>query len=119
MRLSDLLEAEVVDRNGDRIGHVHDVRLVQDGPPLGTWGAALRLEGLVVGRGSIGTRLGITRPQMKGPWILKLLFARQRSSRVLVPWDRVRDVGEDRITADCVAAECHDAFATDDPTPRP
>jgi len=119
MRLSDLLEAEVVDRNGDRIGHVHDVRLVQDGPPLGTWGAALRLEGLVVGRGSIGTRLGITRPQMKGPWILKLLFARQRSSRVLVPWDRVRDVGQDRITADCVAAEGHDAFATDDPTPRP
>ncbi len=105
MRLSDLLESEVIDRNGDRIGHVHDVRLVQDGPPFGNWGAALRL--------------GITRPQMKGPWILKLLFARQRSSRVLVPWDRVRDVGEDRITADCVAAECHDAFATDDPTPRP
>ena len=75
MRLSDLLEAEVVDRNGGRIGHVHDVRLVQDGPPLGTWDSALRLEALVVGRGSVGTRLGITRPQMKGPWVLKLLFA--------------------------------------------
>jgi sporulation protein YlmC with PRC-barrel domain len=106
MRLSDLLDSEVVDRDGERIGHVHDVLLVQDGPPLGTWGAALRLEALVVGRGSIGTRLGITRPQMKGPWILKLLFARQRASRVLVPWDRVREVGDDRITADCVAAEC-------------
>jgi sporulation protein YlmC with PRC-barrel domain len=111
MRLSDLLESEVVDRNGERIGHVHDVRVVQDGPPLGTWGAALRLEGLVVGRGSIGTRLGVARPQMKGPWVLKLLFARRRSSRVLVPWDRVRDVGDDRITADCVAGECQDAFA--------
>ncbi len=117
MRLSDLLESEVIDRNGDRIGHVHDVRLVQDGPPFGNWGAALRLEGLVVGRGSIGTRLGITRPQMKGPWILKLLFARQRSSRVLVPWDRVREIGDDRITADCVVSECQDAFAADDPVP--
>jgi sporulation protein YlmC with PRC-barrel domain len=113
MRLSDLLEVEVVDRNGDRIGHVHDVRLVQDGPPLGTWGAALRLEALVVGRGSVGTRLGITRPKMKGPWILKLLFARQRASRVLIPWDRVREVGADRVTADCTVAECQDEFAAD------
>jgi sporulation protein YlmC with PRC-barrel domain len=116
MRLSDLLEAEVVDRNGDRIGHVHDVRLVQDGSPLGTWGAALRLEALVVGRGSVGTRLGITRPKMKGPWILKLLFARQRASRVVVPWNRVREVAEDRVTADCVAAECEDAYAADEGT---
>src|SRR6266516_5980731 len=114
MRLSDLLEAEVVDRNGDRIGHVHDVRLIQDGPPLGTWGAALRLEALVVGRGSIGTRLGITRPKMKGPWVLKLLFSRQRASRMLIPWDRVREVGEDRITADCTADECRDASAAEE-----
>src|SRR6266540_853224 len=114
MRLSDLLESEVIDRNGDRIGHVHDVRLVQDGPPFGNWGAALRLEGLVVGRGSIGTRLGITRPRMKGPWVLKLLFARQRASRVLVPWSRVRDVGEDRIAADCTVDECRDASAAEE-----
>src|SRR5436189_1547180 len=99
MRLSDLLEAEVVDLNGGRIGHVHDVRLVQDGPPLGTWDSALRLEALVVGRGSVGTRLGITRPQMKGPWILKLLFARQRASRVLVPWDRVQEFRDPRVAA--------------------
>ena len=116
MRLSDLLEAEVVDRNGGRIGHVHDVRLVQDGPPLGTWGAALRLEALVVGKGSVGTRLGITRPKMKGPWILKVLFARQRASRVLIPWDRVREVGADRVTADCTAAECQDEFAAGEGT---
>ena len=116
MRLSELLDSEVVDRDGERIGHVHDVRLAQDGPPLGTWGAALRLEALVVGSGSVGTRLGITRPKMKGPWILKVLFARQRASRVLIPWDRVREVGEDRVTADCLAAECQDAYAADEGT---
>ena len=118
MRLSDLLESEVVDRNGDRIGHVHDVQLVQDGPPVGTWGAALRLEGLVVGRGSLGTRLGVARPQMKGPWVLKVLFARRRTSRVLVPWARVMEVGHDRITTDCVAAECQDAFGDTSATDR-
>ncbi len=114
MRLSDLLDSEVVDRDGERIGHVHDVRLVQDGPPIGTWGAALRLENLVVGRGSIGTRLGITRPQMKGPWVLKLVFSRQRASRVLVPWGRVREVGEDHITADCTVDECRDASVAEE-----
>ena len=116
MRLSELLDSEVVDRDGERIGHVHDVRLFQDGPHLGTWGAALRLEALVIGKGSVGTRLGITRPKMKGPWILKVLFARQRASRVLIPWDRVREVGEDRVTADCLAAECQDAYAADEGT---
>jgi len=51
---------------------------------------------------------------MKGPWILKLLFARQRASRVLVPWSRVREIGKERITADCVASECQDAYAGED-----
>ena|SRR5215207_3576772 len=117
MRLSELLDSEVVDRNGKRLGHVHDVQLIQDGPPLGTWGNAFRLEGLIVGPGSIGTRLGIVRPEMRGPWILKALFARRRSARVLVPWDRVREVGAERITADCVAAECQTAFTTDQASP--
>jgi sporulation protein YlmC with PRC-barrel domain len=113
MRLSELLDSEVIDRNGERIGHVHDVQLIQDGPPLGTWGAALRLEGLIVGPGSIGTRLGLARPEMRGPWILKALFTRRLSARVLVPWRRVREIHEDRITADCVAAECQNAFTAD------
>ena len=105
-----LLDSDVTDRDGQRIGHVHDVQLVQDGPPLGTWGAAFRLEGLVVGPGSIGTRLGMARPEVKGPWILKLLFARRRSSRILIPWDRVRDISDKHISADCVADECQVAL---------
>jgi sporulation protein YlmC with PRC-barrel domain len=110
MRLSELLDRDVIDRDGQRIGHVHDVQLVQDGPPVGTWGAAFRLEGLVVGPGSIGTLLGMARPEVRGPWILKALFARRRSSRLLIPWDRVREIGDRHITADCVADECQRAF---------
>ena len=49
MRLTDLLDAEVVDRSGRTIGRVHDVRLVQDGPPVGGAPVSFRVEGLVVG----------------------------------------------------------------------
>ena len=51
MRLSDLLGSEVVDADGHTLGHVRDVRLVADGPPQGDFGPALRLHGLLVGRG--------------------------------------------------------------------
>jgi sporulation protein YlmC with PRC-barrel domain len=113
MRLSELLDSEVIDRNGERVGHVHDVRLIQDGPSIGAWGPALRLEAIAVGRSAIGKRLGVTSPRMKGPWILKVLFARQRSSRVLVPWTRVRSIGDGRVNVDCVAAECQEADTED------
>ena len=45
MRLSDLLGADVVDEAGRHAGRVHDVRLVQDGPLVGSFGAALRVDG--------------------------------------------------------------------------
>ena len=42
MRLSELLGCVVVDERGRSAGRVHDVRLVQDGPPVGQFGASLR-----------------------------------------------------------------------------
>jgi sporulation protein YlmC with PRC-barrel domain len=45
MRLTDLLGAEVIDQEGRSAGRVHDVRLVQDGPPVGGFGASLRVAG--------------------------------------------------------------------------
>jgi sporulation protein YlmC with PRC-barrel domain len=114
MRLSELVTSEVFDRNGEHVGHVHDVRLIQGGPPMGTWGAALRVEGLVVGRGAIGTRLGTTSPRMKGPWILKALFARQRASRVIAPWEQVQSVDDNRVTLRCLASECREIFRAED-----
>jgi hypothetical protein len=66
MRLSDLLGAEVLDEAGRSAGRVHDVRLVQDGPVVGGFGAALRLDGLLVGRRAVGARLGYDRGKMKG-----------------------------------------------------
>lgn len=58
MRLSELLGAEVVDEHGRSAGRVHDVRLEQDGPMIGTFGASLRLAGLIVGRRALAARFG-------------------------------------------------------------
>ena len=90
MRLGELLRSNVIDERGRKLGSVDDVRLVQDGPVLGGFGAALRVDGLVVGKGGLGVRLGFHRAQVKGPWPLKaVLGARERRARY-VPWARVK-----------------------------
>jgi sporulation protein YlmC with PRC-barrel domain len=97
MRLSDLLGAEVVDEHGGNGGKVHDVRLVQDGPLVGGFGASLRVDGLVVGRRAIGARFGYQRRDMKGPLLVKLLAGWLYHGGHHVAWDRVRAVEQDRI----------------------
>ena len=107
MRLTDLLDAEVVDRSGRSMGRVHDVRLVQDGPPVGAAGASFRVEGLVVGGNAFGARLGYARANVRGPWLLNQLFRRLHAGERLVPWSSVRAVTEGRVliaaTADQLA----------------
>jgi hypothetical protein len=95
MRLSDLLGSEVFDADGNAIGHVRDVRLLADGPPQSDFGPALRLHGLLVGRGSIGARLGLSRDRVKGPWLLKVIFGRRPPH--LVEWSRVARLEDHRI----------------------
>jgi uncharacterized protein YrrD len=97
LRLTNLLGAEVVDRAGRSAGRVHDVRLVQDGPILGGFGAGLRLDGLIVGRRAVGTRLGYERGRMHGPLLVKLVAGWLRHDGRLVAWDRVEAITEDRI----------------------
>ena len=97
MRLTDLLDAQVVDRSGRTIGRVHDVRLVQDGPPVGAVGASFRIEGLVVGGTGLGARLGYARANVRGPWVLNALFRRLHADERLVPWPTVRALTEGRV----------------------
>ena len=97
MRLSDLLGADVVDEAGRSAGHVHDVRLVQDGPLMGGFGAGLRVDGLLVGGRAICARLGYERRKMKGPWLVKLLFGWLFHDGRYASWDRVVSVEPDRI----------------------
>jgi sporulation protein YlmC with PRC-barrel domain len=95
MRLSELLASDVVAEDGERLGHVRDVRLVRDGPALPGFGPSYRVHDLVVGKGSLGARLGLDRDSMRSPWILRVLFGRRRPHRV--PWSAVITVGEGRV----------------------
>ena len=105
MRLTDLLDAEVVDRSGRTIGRVHDVRLVQDGPPVGAAGASFRIEGLVVGGTGLGARLGYARANVRGPWLLNALYQRLHADELLVPWPAVRALTEGRVLIGVAADE--------------
>jgi sporulation protein YlmC with PRC-barrel domain len=95
MRLSELLASEVVTERGERLGKVRDVRLVRDGPKLPDGRLAYRVDALLVGKGSLGARLGLDREHVRRPWALVRLFGR-RSPR-LVPWSSVLTVGGGRV----------------------
>jgi uncharacterized protein YrrD len=97
MRLSELLGAEVVDQTGRSAGRVHDVRLVQDGPLMGGFGAGLRVDGLLVGGRAIGARLGYERRDIRGPLLIKLAAGWLYHDGRYASWDRVVSVEPDRI----------------------
>ncbi|MEA2497955.1 MAG: hypothetical protein QOH26_360 [Actinomycetota bacterium] len=105
MRLSDLLGEEVFDVDGRRVGKVHDVRVVQDGPLIGTFGAAFRIDGLIVGKGSLGARMGFDRSEMKGPYLLKVFFNARHAGTKYVPWDSVAAIEEGKISLNRVGGE--------------
>jgi hypothetical protein len=71
------------------VSRVDDVRLVQDGPLLLPFGAAFRVEGLMVGHRSVGTRLGYVRRGVRGPWLLRIIFAALERRARYVAWDDI------------------------------
>jgi PRC-barrel domain len=97
MRASDLLGSEVVDESGRSIGTVRDIRLVQDGPISASFGALFRVQGLVAGPRSLGSRLGFERGNVKGPLMLRVLFRLLHRRAGFVGWDRIRSIEEGRI----------------------
>lgn len=104
MRLGELVRSTVIDADGRTLGRVHDVRLVQDGPLLEGFGAALRVEGLVVGRGSVATRLGYHRHRVRGPLVLKALFGALERRARFVPWAEVTAWDGTRVVLGCRAS---------------
>jgi sporulation protein YlmC with PRC-barrel domain len=96
VRLSQLLGKTVVDDAGHDLGVIHDVAAVQDGPIIGGFGAALRIDALVVGASGLWDRLGFSTAHVQGPGILRGV-ARLRGRTDEIAWDRVLRVDEDRI----------------------
>src|SRR4051794_29626576 len=107
MRLSDLLECEVVDREGTSWGQVHDALLLQDGPLQQSNQAAFRLHGLLAGPGSLGARLGYTdrrgyekHQETKGPLPIKALMRHLHRDAVYIPWSAIARIEPGRIVVD-------------------
>ena len=107
MNLSDLLGASVFDRDGVDLGRVRDVRLVQDGPVQGTFGAGLRLQGLIVGPVAVSSRLGYGRLGVDRPWLVAAVAHRLNRDSRYVAWADVVRLGDRRIEVDRRAGELH------------
>ena len=98
MRASELFGLHVFDRTGRGVGVVHDVRarreFVTDRtercfPPRHPFCSRLTIDGLVVGSGSVGVRLGYGHGGTRGPWILTQFFRRRARNTRFVPWDAI------------------------------
>jgi sporulation protein YlmC with PRC-barrel domain len=98
-RVGELIGLTVIDREGRDLGKVHDIRLRRDGPILPDFGAALRVEALVIGRESVATRLGFARLQMTGPWPIDVWGQWALRRTHLVPWESIQRAGD--------ALQCH------------
>jgi sporulation protein YlmC with PRC-barrel domain len=88
MRVTDLIGHEVFGADGTTLGKVHDVRLVRQA----RYGAAgaLRLDGLVIGKGGAAVRLGYASDDVTGPWLLKAVLGRVARRARYVPWTDVQ-----------------------------
>jgi sporulation protein YlmC with PRC-barrel domain len=93
MRAADLLGRPVTGPAGEVLGSVLDIRVVQDGPLLGAF-AALRVDGLVVGKRALASRLGYDRAGLKGPRAVSGLVHALMRGNVYLPWSEVSDVGD-------------------------
>jgi sporulation protein YlmC with PRC-barrel domain len=87
MRLSELLNREVVTESGRRLGHVHDVRgeLV---------GGHLRVIGFVAGKSGILERYGVGTHGSGGPGEAKV------HGHPMIPWERVVRIGSKVVVRD-------------------
>jgi hypothetical protein len=87
MRMSELNGRPVVDPSGQSLGQVNDVRLVRDAP----FGEpnALRVAGVIAGKGGVAVRLGYTSPDVPGPWLLSVLFGALARNARYIPWENV------------------------------
>jgi sporulation protein YlmC with PRC-barrel domain len=96
VKLSEVLGTKVVTTDGVELGKVRDVWLRQDGPMLGPWGHALRIDALVVSRNGVGSDLGLRHGPVEGPKLL-LVLARLLPPSRTIPWDQVVSLGETTV----------------------
>jgi hypothetical protein len=97
MRLADLIGSQILDRDGRDLGRVGDVWLIQNGPPIGLFGAALTVDTLVVGRFGLASRAGYERDDVRGPAPIAWFLHRRTAHRPVARWSDIASIEEGRI----------------------
>lgn len=97
MRASDLLGLPVRAPGGQLLGTVVDVRLLQEGRLRGS-SDALRVEGFVIGRHRVASRLGYDRYERPGPAVVRWAVGWLRRHNRYLAWEDA-DLADGRVTA--------------------
>jgi hypothetical protein len=99
MLLSDLFATKVHTADGQLLGPVRDIRLVQDGPIDG-YDAKFRVDEIVVARRSVGLRLGYHHGGVRSPWLIRKVVTALSSKVHTIQWADVaaHDVDGHRLT---------------------
>lgn len=105
MLLSDLIGREVIDVDGQRLGHVLDTLLVQDGRVIGGFGAQLRLEGIALGKRSAAIRLGYHRANVRGPAPVRIVMEHFARRARYATWDQIDVIDDDQVRLNCRRSE--------------
>ena len=95
MRLSELLGVRVVDAQGNDIGGVADVRLVQDGPLQPSMQTALRVDGLIVVENKVTQLFGYERHV--GPALLRRIVHSRLGKVWYLPWQDIDQISPDFV----------------------
>ncbi|MCZ2525294.1 PRC-barrel domain-containing protein [Streptomyces sp. HB2AG] len=89
MRLADLIGARVVDPAGREVGHVSDVRLVEERVPGEDAATRLRVDGLVVAVRRRSRLLAYDHRPVRAPMLLAFLARRAAARARWAPWHTV------------------------------
>jgi hypothetical protein len=89
LRMHDLYESTVVDKEGNEVGAINDVRLVPDDSLNRPSGTALRVDGITTNKNKLATRLGLHHYDPRGSWLLKALAWRLKGRGTYIPWSYV------------------------------
>ncbi|OKJ94498.1 hypothetical protein AMK26_32210 [Streptomyces sp. CB03234] len=93
MKASELLNADVLDESGQRLGTVHDLRVVR------TSGADhWQLQAIIVGATGLTHRLGYATDEVRGPFLLAKVASWIARRRQVIEWSRVISYDKGRIT---------------------
>jgi sporulation protein YlmC with PRC-barrel domain len=104
MKASDLIGSVVIDSEGKRLGHLHEIEARRSGPMVSeSVGNALQIHSLFVGSTGMFVRLGYFNREMVGPH--GLIFLARRSKGFRVSWDHVESVEPLLVRLNCPVDE--------------